>query len=201
MGRWTITAGCLALLACVGAALAGGLRLDGYSHALHPLGLLGAERIPGAAGFNVAGFLVPGLLAAAVALGAYRALPATAGWLPRIGARMLLVSALAFAAQGLFPLQLDDIDGPGSGLHAGAWLAWWVAFVAGAPLLAAGMRRLVPVTAAAACVLLAAMFIPPALLDAPYAQRIGLGAWLLWLAVVPWLARTGVARDQAIPAR
>lgn len=191
-------AGWAAALAGAGATLAAGIRLEGYSHASHPLALLGAGGVPGALAFNVAGFVLPGALAAAVALGLYQTLPAAAGWLPRIGARMLLLSALAFAAQGLAPLDLGDIDGPGSGLHASAWLAWWVAFVAGAPLLAGGLRRVRPITGAAVPVLVAMMLVPPWLLGQPMAQRIALAAWLAWLFLAPWQA--GRATGRAPPA-
>jgi len=194
MNRWTAVAGWAGALACVAAAIAAGMRLDGYSHALHPLALLGADGVPNALVFNLVGFIVPGLLASVVALGLYRALPAAAGWLPRIGARMLLVSALAFAAQGLFPLDPQDMDGQASGLHAAAWMIWWIAFVAGAPLLASGLRRIRAVTIAVACALLAMMFVPPSLLDPPLSQRIAVVAWLLWLAL------HGVSR-QGLPHR
>lgn len=141
MSRLQALCGLLGAASCATAIVLGGARLDGFSHALHPVALPGASGVPGALAFNIAGFILPGLLAALVALGLYRALPAAAGWLPRIGARMLLLSALAFTARGLFPLDLGDLDGPGSGLHASAWLSWWIAFVAGAPLLAAGLRQ------------------------------------------------------------
>lgn len=189
MSRLQVICGWVGAGACVAAAVVCGARLEGYSHALHPLALLGASGVPGALAFNVIGFIVPGVLAAVVALGLYSALPANAGWLPRIGARMLLLSALAFAAQGLLPLDPQDLDGPGSGPHASAWLVWWIAFAAGGPLLAVGLRRVRAITLAVVCVLLAMMLIPPTLLDPPFAQRIALVAWLTWLALAPWQAR------------
>ena len=64
MSRRIAAAGWAAALACVVAAVVGGLRLDGYSHALHPLSLLGARGVPGAAAFNLIGFVLPGVLAA-----------------------------------------------------------------------------------------------------------------------------------------
>ena len=185
MSRWMVAAGRAAAVACVAAAVVGGMRLDGYSHALHPLALLGGRGVPGSVVFNLVGFVLPGLLAALVALGLYRGLPAAARWWPRIGARLLLLSALAFAAQGLLPLDPQHLDGPQSGLHASAWMAWWIAFAAGAALLAAGAPRLRAGTLAAAAVLLAMMFIPASLLEPVFAQRIALAAWLLWLALVP----------------
>ena len=201
-GRWPVLCGWAGAGACLAAAVVGGMRLEGYSHVLHPLALLGAGGVPGALAFNVAGFIVPGVLAAVVALELYRVLPAAAGWLPRIGARMLLLSALAFAAQGLLPLDLQDLDGPGSGPHASAWLVWWIAFVAGAPLLASGLRRVRAVMIAAACVLLAMMLTPSTLLEPPLAQRIALAAWLAWLVLAPWQAsRAGIHASPALGAQ
>src|SRR5690606_34737765 len=194
MSRLQSACGWAAAASCTAAVVLGGARLDGSSHAVRPPALLGASGVPGALACNIAGFIIPGLLAAIVALGLYRALPAAAGWLPRIGARMLLLSALAFAAQGLFPLDPQDMDGQASGLHAAAWMIWWIAFVAGAPLLASGLRRIPAVTIAVACGLLAMMFVPPSLLDPPLSQRIAVVAWLLWLAL------HGVSR-QGLPHR
>ena len=185
MSRWMGVAGWAAALTCAGAAVIAGIQLDGYSHALHPLALLGGRGVPGAAAFNLFGFVVPGVLAALVSWGLYRALPAAAGWWPRIGARLLLVSALAFAAQGLLPLDPQDLEGPESGLHASAWMVWWTAFAAGALLSATGARRTRIATIAAACVVLAMMLIPASVLAPVLAQRIAFAAWLLWLALVP----------------
>ena len=184
MNRWMTVAGWAAVVACLAAAVAGGIQLDGYSHALHPLALLGGRGVPGAAAFNLAGFVVPGVLAAVVAWGFYRALPATAGWWPRIGTRLLLVSALAFTVQGLLPLDPQDLEGPESGLHASAWIVWWTAFAAGALLSASAARRTRIATIAAACLVLAMMFIPASVLAPVLAQRIAFATWLLWLPLV-----------------
>lgn len=185
MGWPMVAAGWAAACVCVAAAIVAGVRLDGYSHALYPLGLLGARGVTGAPLFNFAGFILPGLLAAAVAFGLYRALPAAAGWLPRIGARLLLISGLGFAAQGLLPLDPQDLDSQVSGLHAAAWMVWWTAFVAGAPLLAVGLRPIGVLAIAVACVLLAMILVPSSLLEPPLAQRIALVTWLAWLALAP----------------
>lgn len=180
-----------AAAACVAAAVIGGAMLDGYSHLLHPLALLGAGGVPGGRAFNAAGFVLPGLLAAVAALAMYRRLPRASGWWPRIGARMVLLSALAFAAQGLFPLDLQDLDGPGSGLHASAWLVWWIGFVAGAPLLAVGLRPVRTVTTVAVLPLLAMMLVPQGWTGPALAQRIAFAAWLAWLALAPWQGAAG----------
>lgn len=174
-------------MACFLAALAGfGLALAGYSQARHPVALLGASGVPRALAFNLLGFVLPGLLAAGVAARLRRSLGHDAGWPARIGARLVLLSALAFAMQGLLPLDAADLDGPASQWHATAWMLWWIAFVPGAALLAAGLRRadgwrrLAPASAlAAALVLWLAMLMPDAVAPG-IAQRTGFVVWFGW---------------------
>lgn len=176
-------AAAFALLAALGFAAA----LRDFSHTQHPLGALGALEIPGATAFNWLGFIVPGLLATWVFARLRERLPPGAGRAAGIGAWMLAISALGFAAQGLLPLDLADLDGPTSQLHASAWLLWWLAFASGAVLLAAGLRR-VPAWRNAALALFAAAVLavvlnvlPSAVLAGPVGQRVLL---LLWLACV-----------------
>jgi hypothetical protein len=103
--------------------------------------LLGARGVPHALAFNLLGFVLPGLLAVAVAECLRRSLPATAGWAPRVGSQMLLLAGLAFAAMGLLPLDVDDLHGPASQLHASAWMIWVLGFVAGTLLLGVSHLR------------------------------------------------------------
>ena len=71
-----------------------------------------------------------------------RTLPTGAGWAPRVGSQMLLLAGLAFAAMGALPLDVDDLHGPASQLHASAWMIWVLGFVAGSVLLAvSGLRQ------------------------------------------------------------
>ncbi|MDH5823371.1 DUF998 domain-containing protein [Luteimonas sp. RD2P54] len=164
----------------------------GYSHLQHPVALLGAGGVPGAAAFNALGLVLPGLLAAAAALAVYRDLPPAAGWGPRIGARMLLLSALAFAAQGLLPLDLRELDGGSGRLHGSAWLLWLLAFLPGVLLLATVPRlRVAGVLAAIAAGALALLPLEP--LPRALAQRLAFAAWFVWLAVAPWLRRDATA--------
>lgn len=191
MTRMERHAGWLAAVAFVAALLVSGWTLDGYSQRLHPIALLGAEGVPGAWIFNATGLVLPGVLAVVVALALYRALPPEAGWLPRIGARLVLLSGVAFAAQGMLPLDLRDLDGQAGRLHAAAWMAWWIAFVPGALLLAAGVRRLRLAGIAAACAVAALSVLPIDPLPPALAQRLAFVVWFGWLALVPWLARGG----------
>lgn len=193
-GTHVARAGLWGAALCLLAVLAATLALPGYSHAQHPLALLGARGIPTAGWFNGLGFVLPGALALLAALG-LRARLAQAGWAARIGARLLQLSALAFAAQGLLPLDPEDLDAASGRLHAGAWTLWWIAFVPGALLLATGLRgaddpdrgRAAPLAIAALLVLMAGL--PALLWPGPPVQRLALAAWLLAYAALARIRR------------
>lgn len=178
MQRTTSILAWLAAAVALGGAIGFGLALDGYSHAVHPLGLLGARDLPHARAFNLVGFVMPGLLLAGAGLGLRARLDA-AGWPLRIGATLAVLSALAYAAQGAFPLDPEHLDSGDSRYHAAAWTLWWVSFVPGAALLASDARtRWLHVAAAVAVPVLALVvpgFIGPAL-----AQRLAFVAWFGW---------------------
>jgi hypothetical membrane protein len=177
-------AGWLAALCVVAAALGFGAVLEGYSQAQHPLALLGARGVPRALAFNLTVFVMPGLLASLAAIALRVRLPGDAGWLARIGAQLLLLSALAFAAQGLLPLDPDDLDGPVSRWHATAWTLWWIASAAGAASIAGGLWRrrgwrMFAWAALIASALVAGFSLSPSgAWPAGIAPRIALGAWL-----------------------
>lgn len=181
-------AGWLAAACCALAAWWFGGALEGYSHAQHPLALLGARGIPQALAFNLLGFVVPGAFAAAAAMALRARLPGDAGWPARIGARLLMLSALAFAAQGLLPLDPNDLDGPRSQWHATAWTLWWIAAGTGAALLGGGLWRRAEWRALAGMALASSLLIvgvalsPPGLWPAGLGQRLTFAAWLgLWI--------------------
>ena len=189
----------LPLLAAVAAAIVFaatvvgfGAALDGYSQAVHPVGLLGARGLPHALAFNVLGFVLPGVLAAFVAWRLRMAVGDGAPWASRIGARLALLAALAFAAQGLLPLDPRDLESDASRLHATMWTLWWVSLLAGAVLLAFGSRAGGPrrVLAAASAVLAAVVVLlavlPLDLLAPAVAQRVVFAAWLAWGIVAVW---------------
>ncbi|PZS69426.1 DUF998 domain-containing protein [Stenotrophomonas maltophilia] len=181
--------GLAAALLFVLAVLGFGAGLDGYAQARHPVALLGAHGVPHALAFNLLGFVLPGLLAGVVAECLRRRLPATAGWAPRVGSQMLLLAGLAFAAMGLLPLDVDDLHGPASQLHASAWMIWVLGFVTGALLLGIfNVRQAhgrVQGGLLVACGALAALaaFALQGLVPAPLAQRVAFACWALWLVV------------------
>lgn len=182
-------AGWLAAALWLTALLVFGAMVDGYSHVLHPVALLGARGMPHALAFNLVGLIVPGLLAACGAFALRQRLPVGAGWSARIGAWMLLVSALAFAAQGVLPLDPGDLDAPASRVHAVAWTLWWLAFVPAALLLAIGAlgvrgrRGFVLASVAAAVLVLVFAVLAPVALWVGIAQRIAFGVWFAWLVL------------------
>lgn len=192
LDRWL---GLLAAVAFVLAVAGFGAGLDGYAQGRHPVALLGARGVPHALAFNLVGFVLPGLLAAGVAERLRRTLPTGAGWAPRVGSQMLLLAGLAFAAMGALPLDVDDLHGPASQLHASAWMIWVLGFVVGSVLLAvSGLRqahgRALGVLALGCGVLAAlAAFALQGVLPAPLAQRLAFACWAVWLAAALPLSR------------
>jgi len=177
-------AGTLAVLCCVGTIFTFAAAFEPFSHQQHPVALLGARGVPGAAAFNLLCFVVPGLLAAVVAVRLRARLPGDAGRSAAIGVWMLAISALAFAAQGLWPLDPADLENARSQRHATAWLLWWLSFAPGAVLLGFGVRRArgwadwawLFIAAGALAIVLSVM--PAAWLPGPIAQRVLLALWL-----------------------
>lgn len=173
----------------------------GFSHRTHPLAWLGAGGVPRAMLFNLCTFVLPGVLAA-VALWPLRpALPHGMRWSARIGAQMVVLSALAFAAQGVLPLDLENPDGTAGGLHAVAWTAWWLAFSAGALALAWGLQRtatmrrgFVAITALAGLVIPMLAVLAPLWMPNALAQRMAFVLWFVW---VVWAAGCPRSRPSA----
>jgi len=176
-------------------ALAGfAARLPGFHHALHPPALLGATGVPGATAWNFIGFGLAGVLALLGTLALDRAVRRDgAGAVARVGTTLLLLSTLAFAAQGLLPLELGrPIDvGPGR-LHVAAFTTWWIAASAGLMLLAPGLaalprwRGLVPVALGAAVLVLVFLHADVPAIAPGWRQRWALGAWFGWVAWASW---------------
>lgn len=187
--RWIALA---AALCCLAALFGFGAALEGYSQRLHPPGLLGARGIARAGAFNLFGFVLPGLALAWVGWRLREALDAR-GRLARIGAWMWCLSALAWAAQGGFALDPQNLDAQASRLHAAMWLLWALAFAAGSlpvgldALRRPGRRALAwPIGFAAAAMLVVLKDGQFGLLPGPPAQRIALCAWLAAYVAVLW---------------
>jgi len=172
---------------CVLSTIAFGLWLPGYSQLAHPVALLGARGIAHATAFNVCAFMLPGLAAAWVCWRLRSGMPAQAGFAARIGAGLTVLAALAFALQGVLPLDPEDLEATFSRAHAAAWTAWWIAFAAGACALAFGRDGRPRSRAwAAGCVLAAVVVASSATVAWPWTssavtQRVAFAAWFAWL--------------------
>ncbi|MDN5780630.1 MAG: DUF998 domain-containing protein [Luteimonas sp.] len=192
MKRLPLLAAIVAAALFVASVAGFGAALDGYSQALHPVGLLGARGVPHALAFNAFGFMLPGLLAAFVAWRLRIVMGDGAPWVARIGAWLALLSALAFAAQGLLPLDPRDLESDASRLHATMWTLWWVALLPATVLLAFGLRArgagrvLGAASVALAVVIVLLATLPLDLLAPAVAQRVVFAAWLGWMVVAGW---------------
>ena len=178
-----LSAASLLVFACALFALPA--RWPGYSHVQHPVALPGAVGVPGAWLFDAMVFVLPGALILLVAW-RLRAAVANAGWWPRIGAALLALSALAFIAQGLLPLDPDDLDGGGSRLHASAWTVWLIAFSVGAPAFVWARRGTRSASLAIAWLVPLFALFGGAFLPEGIAQRLAFVAWFAWF----WFSAT-----------
>ncbi|MEO6264434.1 MAG: DUF998 domain-containing protein, partial [Luteimonas sp.] len=116
--------------------------LPNYRHAEHPPAVLGAIGYPGSVAWNMIGYMLVGVLAALALQALYHRLRAErAGAVARVGATLMLLSALAFVAQGFFPLDINQpIDFGPSRRHIAVWNLWWLAAIAGLLVTGAGVR-------------------------------------------------------------
>lgn len=164
-----------------------GMRLEGYDQLRHPVSLLGAHGVPGGTAFSMLGFVLPGVLAAAAALDLALRMPVSAPRALRVGGQMLLLAAVAFAAMGLLPLDVEDIENRASQYHASAWLLWLVGFSAGALALRLGSARdaawrpLANLAVGCALWSLCSAFLFEIALPVAMAQRLAFLGWLVWL--------------------
>lgn len=172
----------------VAAVLLAASRIDGFVAASHPLAVLGAGGVPGAMAFNLFAFVAPGLCAAWCAWRWRQGMGLHAAWAARLASHMLLLAGLAFAAQGVWVLDLEELDGGRSRGHATAWMLWAVAGIAGGAMAAMGLamrRRFALASWSMACVVVVLAATTGWLaLDAGYAQRVGMAAWAAMVAAL-----------------
>jgi hypothetical membrane protein len=164
------------------AMAAAGIGVPEYSHRVHPLALRGASGLPGAMLFNVAAFVLPGALLL-LAAQQWRQRLDGHPWRVRIGWTLMQLSALAFALQGVMPMDMRGLDQPANRLHALAWMLWWMAFVAGATVLTLAGRQRAGwargTLTAAMSVLLLAVLVPIGAWVG-LAQRLAFLVWFGW---------------------
>lgn len=155
-----------------------------------PTGNLGAMGAPHADWFNLLGLAMPGLLLFAFTLALERRLMRDgAGRAVRLGTGMLMLAALAFAAQDLFPFDPAEPDGGASQRHAMALALALLAQASATVFLFIGLLRLRGWRLAAVLLFLLGVALAATLIWPPQsfipafhgrpgaAQRLVLGLW------------------------
>jgi hypothetical membrane protein len=178
-----------------------GANAPGHEHAHMPVSFLGMHGAPMAAYWNIAGFVLPGVLVAWFALSLLAPLQRDGAGMPaRIGAWLLLISGLAFAGNGVFAYDLSEPDGPASKLHVAMLTIAMLGFLPSTLLLALGLRRRPawrPLVVCGPLLALAAVWslaqpmgeLMPLLQGNPgYAQRVTLALYFMWLALASRVA-------------
>jgi hypothetical membrane protein len=154
-----------------------------YSHLTKAASELGAVGAPNALAWNILGFGAVGALVAVLAWSLWQ----QGGG--RVAALLIAISGIGFAAAGVFPADMNDMNADTTRLHILASLVSFAAFAVAVPVVGWGLwqsdRRGFAVAAiifglaAVLSVLLREANIPPRL-----AQRINFVAYLVWIALV-----------------
>jgi hypothetical membrane protein len=154
-----------------------------FSHLTKAVSELGAVGAPHGLAWNIVGFGAVGMLIVIFAAGIWRQAQAP------LAASLIAVSGIAFAAAGVFPADMSNLNADTTRLHILASLVSFAAFAAAVPVMGwslwrAGFRRFAVFAiafgvAAVASVLLRESGIPPGL-----AQRINFLAYLAWIATI-----------------
>lgn len=193
----------IAALLCTAAAIGFGIPIEGFEHAQHPLAMLGSPGMPRAKAFGLLAFLVPGVLLVIATERLRGRLGPDATWRARIGVGVLQLSALGFAFQGAFPLDIADLEGSVSARHAMAWMAWWIGFAAGGLLLASGLRGrgdcgvLAAASVVASLAVLFFVLVAPELMPAGAMQRLAFASWFAWAIAMARVADAPLSRGAA----
>jgi hypothetical membrane protein len=195
--RALLHGGWLSAIAFALAVAVCGALTPAYEPARHAIGLLGSAAAAYPAAFNVTAFVLPGMLLAGLALALETPLrTAGVGRGGRIATYLMLISALAFTAQGGFPFVPRDSDGVGSRRHVVAYSIAMLAWLPSTALYAFALRArggwaalspLATVLAASFALLLAFpadTWIAGVGGKSGYAQRILLSLYFAWPALL-----------------
>ncbi len=181
MKGWPVA---LAALFIVAAALGFSAASPEYRFWNQSLSVLGAQGMPGWRIANALLFVLPGALMAWAAWRARAGLPADSGIAQRIALQMALLAAVAYALQGVFNLDPEQLpDAGGNRLHALAWLLWSMCLLLAAAFTVLAGQARPGVRLVAVALLLAvpiALWFAPVLGLAAIAQRLLIALWLLF---------------------
>ncbi|MEV8638155.1 DUF998 domain-containing protein [Streptosporangium sp. NPDC051023] len=186
-----------AVLFLVSVTVFAALRDDGYSHAHKAISELGASGAPHAFAFNALGFVAPGLLVVAFAVG-FVGLIRSGGSL--LGPGLLGLSGVTLALAGIFPVDMAQRDSwaslahlasaTASGIFWACSLFWMGRLLARVPVPAVWVRLtpwfvLFPVANVAWQAMWQTTGWPPP----GWGQRLAFAGYFLWLAVTGAMLR------------
>lgn len=141
--RWAAVCGIISGIMCWSGMFAFAALRPSYSHSLNAVSELGAIGSPNALGWNLIGFVAPGVLLA-IAGAAIAGSISPRGW-KSASFWLLLVSGLGFAGTGVFPAELRDgavlLTSSTTRAHFIMSLVHGVAWVAAATLLFLPLSR------------------------------------------------------------
>ncbi len=170
-------------------------RTDGYTHATKAVSELGATGAPNAQVFNLLGFIIPGLLVIALAVGVNRALQATERHM--MGSILLALSGVFCVGAGVFPVDMAARTSTASLLHLAAAQLTGLAFAVAVFPLGAAMRRDPEFAALGSVTPWFVLFLvanvawqivwqTTGLVLPGWGQRLGFTGYFLWMALAGW---------------
>ena len=183
----TWTALVSAALICVVAVLG----VESFRLSQHGMGLLAAKNMPHGNVWRLVGHWWIGLLALVPAIATLQAGEREGLRALRMAGYFWIIAAVAYALQGLWPLDLKDLESRNNQLHSVANTVWWLAATAGAVAWALARRGTMPVVFAAVLVILGVV---KTLEWLPDGQRALAG----WLQVFGWLGTLVQERQRVL---
>lgn len=173
-------AGILAI-AMLAAALFAAMRVAGWNFGM-PISLAGSSLSKVAQEFNALGFVAPGALMAFQALRSRLTMHQAAKRGERLALWLWMISALAFAAMGVYSLDARvDLDEGSNQWHAVAWYLWWSSAALGCVAAGFGSESRLRFFAIAAFIeILLGVWYLPSIIPVGAAQLFAVLAWMVW---------------------
>ncbi len=190
MNRFFGLCGMASVLLFVLSALFFGVLTPGYSHFANAISELGMEKSIYSTAFNFLGFMLVGILVVLFAIGLYMKLHPAPGSI--IVPLLVGISGIGFAGLGLFPAENDFQPSIKTSLHFLVVSMNFLPFLVAAFFYALRMnktpywKRWSLFSAIVGMIAIASFFIPVAILPTGLSQRVGLGAYFIWVLVMSW---------------
>jgi len=156
-----------------------------YSQVTRAVSELGMAGAPHQWAWNVTGFILPGILLAGFGLGMARTMDGPAS----VGAALLCLSGIFFAATGIFPADLQNMKAFATRAHILASLASFLVWLPAPILIAVGakrraMRALMWVSIAGLICVLSGVIVGREVLARGLAQRLNFATYFAWVLAV-----------------